>query len=85
MERIFDSFVFELRSIHKKEISKNAALEEHLVAVKQQLAHELNEKEETVRELRHLKHELASLNVKLSAVELKNSKCFIDSLVVSAP
>ncbi|CAG5097224.1 Oidioi.mRNA.OKI2018_I69.XSR.g14985.t1.cds [Oikopleura dioica] len=59
-----------------QEILKNAALEEHLVTVKQQLAHELKEKEGTVRELRQLKHELASLNVKLSAVELKNSGAF---------
>ena len=54
--------------------SKNRTLEEQLAKEKQRLQHELEEKEETVCELRLLKGELAALNEKLNALQVRNSR-----------
>lgn len=54
--------------------SKNRTLEEQLAKEKQRLKHELEEKEETVSELQLLKGELAALNDKLNALQVRNSR-----------
>lgn len=54
--------------------SKNRVLEEQLSKEKNRLQHELEEKKEIVREMQYLKGELAALNDKLNALQVKNSK-----------
>ena len=89
MERIDrqDTLILENEALQTKleqVTSKNRTLEEKLAKEKQQLQHELKEKEDTVRELRLLKGELAALNDKLNALQVKNStsricrvECFV--------
>ncbi|CBY39271.1 unnamed protein product [Oikopleura dioica] len=56
--------------------SKNRVLEEQLSKEKNRLQHELEEKKEIVREMQYLKGELAALNDKLNALQVKNSGAF---------